>query len=399
MIKSTFCPLPFIHLATHPIGTVTPCCETIMTNGKSTAQINGKNLLLGHSTISEIFNTEVFKKTRTEMLSNRRPDICSNCYHKDDLNVASKRQISLEEFPQEYKKWKKVCKEDGEISNVQFEYIELRLGNTCNLKCMTCNPFSSSKWNEDVEVFEGTDFSQDYFKLEDKSHWYKDSKFYDELLSHCRSLKKININGGEPTIINMHFYFLELLIKNGLAQNIELEYFINLTNIPDLLISLWKHFKRVHVNVSIDDIGKRNDYIRYGSNWEIIEESLKKLLNLNHNITISITQSVSLLNVANLNAMKKYSLIMGIPLSFNFVRYPSFFHVANLPLDLKETYFQNAYLLNIEEKESLKAEMFCNYSQLNRDLFLKYCEFIKILDKKRGIDIVDFLPEWRELIR
>ena len=35
--KKPFCVLPWIHLATHPIGTVTPCCVADMTNGVSTA--------------------------------------------------------------------------------------------------------------------------------------------------------------------------------------------------------------------------------------------------------------------------------------------------------------------------------------------------------------------------
>ena len=37
--KRAFCVLPFIHLATHPIGTVTPCCVTDMKDGVSTAAV------------------------------------------------------------------------------------------------------------------------------------------------------------------------------------------------------------------------------------------------------------------------------------------------------------------------------------------------------------------------
>ena len=35
--NKSFCVLPWIHLATHPIGTVTPCCITDMKDGVSTA--------------------------------------------------------------------------------------------------------------------------------------------------------------------------------------------------------------------------------------------------------------------------------------------------------------------------------------------------------------------------
>ncbi len=42
MESKSFCVLPFIHLATHPIGTVTPCCITDMENDMSTAKKDGE---------------------------------------------------------------------------------------------------------------------------------------------------------------------------------------------------------------------------------------------------------------------------------------------------------------------------------------------------------------------
>jgi len=48
MDSKSFCVLPWIHLATHPIGTVTPCCITDMTNSVSTAaHPDGRHLFLG----------------------------------------------------------------------------------------------------------------------------------------------------------------------------------------------------------------------------------------------------------------------------------------------------------------------------------------------------------------
>ena len=34
----TFCPLPWLHLGTHPHGGVTPCCISDMTAGKNRAR-------------------------------------------------------------------------------------------------------------------------------------------------------------------------------------------------------------------------------------------------------------------------------------------------------------------------------------------------------------------------
>ena len=43
-----FCPLPWIHLGTHPHGGVTPCCISDMTAGKNRATIETV-LIIGSS--------------------------------------------------------------------------------------------------------------------------------------------------------------------------------------------------------------------------------------------------------------------------------------------------------------------------------------------------------------
>ena len=37
-MSKTFCPLPWMHLGTHPHGGVTPCCISDMTAGKNRAR-------------------------------------------------------------------------------------------------------------------------------------------------------------------------------------------------------------------------------------------------------------------------------------------------------------------------------------------------------------------------
>lgn len=145
-------------------------------------------------------------------------------------------------------------KENGDLVNVNYKYIELRLGTVWNLKCITCNPFSSNRWNEDVKIFKGTEFEKQYFKNNDKTEWYRSTEFYDDLIKHTPKLEEVWINGGEPTLIKEHSYFLQKLIDNGVAKNVNLHYSINLTRIPDTFIEIWKQFKKVRLSLSIDDL-------------------------------------------------------------------------------------------------------------------------------------------------
>ena len=87
-----------------------------------------------------------------------------------------------------------------------------------------------------------------------KVEWYRDTNFYDELYSKCNGLQEIWINGGEPTLIKEHGYFLEKFINDGTSKDIDLHYSLNCTQFPDYFIELWKNFRNIRIHLSIDDI-------------------------------------------------------------------------------------------------------------------------------------------------
>src|SRR6056300_1552353 len=93
-----FCVLPFIHLATHPIGTVTPCCITDMENDMSTAKKGEDNLFLDKDSLSDISNSENFKTIRRKMLNNEFPSECKTCYYYEKNKIFSKRMESNHKF-------------------------------------------------------------------------------------------------------------------------------------------------------------------------------------------------------------------------------------------------------------------------------------------------------------
>jgi hypothetical protein len=66
--NTSFCTLPWIHLATHPSGTVSPCCITDMENGVSMAKKNGQNLFLKENTLEEITNALDSNKVATGII-------------------------------------------------------------------------------------------------------------------------------------------------------------------------------------------------------------------------------------------------------------------------------------------------------------------------------------------
>ena len=151
---STFCPLLFQHLATHPHGGVTHCCIADHRDAISSSRDNNENghryYNLNQDTVHDTMNSESFCKARLEVLDNKKPQACMRCYNEEDKGMQSKRLGEIKNYPNYTQDVaQSVTDADGYIQDVQLDFVELRLGNTCNVACRTCNPASSSKWRND----------------------------------------------------------------------------------------------------------------------------------------------------------------------------------------------------------------------------------------------------------
>jgi hypothetical protein len=362
-----------------------------MTNDMSTAKKDGFNLFLDKDSLLDITNSENFNDVRKKMINGEFPSQCKTCYFHEKNNVYSKRMESNLKFKHLIDHSYANTNEDGSLKELDYRYIELRLGTVCNLKCVTCNPFSSNRWNQDVSIFKGTEFEKNYFKSEIRTEWFRSTRFYDELYEKCSKLEEVWINGGEPTLIREHGYFLQKLIDSGRSKDINLHYSINMTDIPDDFIKIWKQFKQVRLHLSIDDLEERNDYIRYGAKWEIIYKNFLKIIKYRNIFKLEVCQTVSCLNIFNIDKFKEFTNKYNLVVAHNYVHHPSFQHVSILPDELKEQLLNNINHLNEFELERLKTELYSNEEENGIN---KFINFIKLLDKKRNVYIGDYLKEW-----
>lgn len=380
----TICALPFTHISTHPNGLVTPCCIANYDNGISFSRTKGKLLTLGQDSVEDIMNSQSFVELRKKMLNGEKPIECIGCYKVEESGLRSKR------IEENYKYLHKV-KLNDKLPNIQLKFIELRLGNVCNVKCLTCNPMSSSKWVEDVKKFSEV-IDKDHYNYEEfKSSWYKDKEWYDDLLTHCDELEEIYINGGEPTLIKEHFYFLEKLVEMGKSKDVCLIYNINCTNLPDKFLDLLHQFKHVKLQLSIDDLGERNYYIRYPSVWEDVFNNYAKLKKEPFEITI--TQTISILNVCNVLNFKQF--FQGEQIDYNFVTSPSHLHVSNLDNRLRDLALSQIEHLNQHDKDRFIFEM--NSKPYDEELYQRSIRFINMMDKIRTLNIENYLKEYEAI--
>jgi len=301
-MSKTFCPLPWIHLGTHPQGGVTPCCVSDHSHGQNRARnftdIGEQFLTLNDSTITEHMNSDYFKKLRLQFLNGEIPRACRRCFEEEENGIHSKRITESFNFPDAtFEKASSVTEEDGAIP-IDLKFVELRLGNVCNLKCITCNPASSSRWMPDYKkVVEKINIvDKTYLNIDqDKDfNWAEDEQFYEDLYNSAPNMEVLYINGGEPTLIESHWNYVRKLVESGRSKDIIIWYNINMTTLPDFAIDLWKEFKEARIHPSIDCLEERNSYIRFPSKWDTITKNLEKLLEADLNVRI--TQTVSAYN-------------------------------------------------------------------------------------------------------
>ena len=392
-MNDSFCVLPWIHLATHPNGGCSLCCRSNHTNAISWAKKHdSQNLvMLDNDSLEDIINSDKFVEVRQAMLEGKRTVECEGCWYDEDNGIKSKRQYENE-------RWAHIIDElekSAYISRPNYRYIELRLGNICNNACLTCNSYSSSKWYPDEKRISK---ELSWFKLRpvENFKWFENPEFYDELTKYSEGVEEIYINGGEPTLIKAHFRYLENLISNGTAAKVHLVYSLNMMDIPDNLIELWKSFKQVTVNASIDDYDTRNYYIRYPTQWDETVTSIEKL-NKVDNVKWHVTQTVSILNILTLDVLntwleKNYNKIPH----HNYVLYPDYLSLAALPDSYKNKIREYyADKLHDWQRNELYAKLDIAHEP---ELLTKASQFIKAVDRSRNLDYKNYIPELGEIL-
>ena len=332
-MSKTFCVMPWINVSTDPDGTIKPCCISRDVIKKS----DGTPYNLGHDKIEDFFNSPDFVNIREKMLKGEKVDGCSQCYQLEDYGLQSKRFFTNRSFPQHMNKTNTVVDPYTDI-----EYFDLRFGNLCNLKCRSCIPLNSSQL--DKQVIENPKLKKFYrqsgFSI---NEWYETLTYEENVYSRLEKLSMLYITGGETTLVKKNFDLLHKLVNEGHSKNIALIINSNMTNDKSLFYDLISQFKRVLFFVSIDGVGKIQEYIRYPSNWEQISSNFTKVVERKtDNLTIKVAPVVQIMNLGNLPELfeycesfnRKYNKLT-VEIFLNILENPYYLSLVNLPLDYK----------------------------------------------------------------
>jgi len=325
-----FCILPWVSIEASPVGTVRPCCladDEILDNA-------GNKFELSTANFADIQNSNHMRSLREQFLASKQPQTCRKCWNEERGGRTSKRMHTLNRLKHS------IADTEWTADAKPLMFLDLKLGNICNLKCRICGSWSSSQFAaEEINQLprEEQKSSHAYQMLRAGAWPRENAQFWQQIDSVLTDIRYIEFTGGEPFMIDEHFDMLQGIIDRGTADQVEIHYNTNGTQWPKRGEAIWRHFKTVEIAFSIDDIGERFEYQRSNANWQEVCANLDRFRDLKEchkNIVLQICTTVNVFNVRYLDQVAQW--IDQNKESFNFVYWNMmhdawYFSIATLP--------------------------------------------------------------------
>jgi organic radical activating enzyme len=301
MTDKLWCPIPWSHIAVKSNGALRICSHSQSGGNKNTLlEKDGQTLRIDN--ISEALNSDTLKEVRLQFLNNEWPEQCRRCKIEQESGKRSRNQWEATMYDFTREDAESITLPDGAVTEQRVLSMDLRLGNKCNLQCIMCYPGESNQWYKIQEQITGSKvFMIDNVTYSTDGHdhfeWCDQEEYYQLLTKNAKYVQKIKFGGGEPWLVKQHLTLLRNLLDQGLAKNIELEYSINMTILPQVFLRTIDQFKFVKLCCSVDGYGEVNEAIRYPTKWSVIEENLNFVDNAPSNVEVFTSTTVSILNI------------------------------------------------------------------------------------------------------
>jgi len=341
--QKIFCNTPWYEAHIYWDGSLGICCQ------ESRKLSTDPKHNISNMSLTEWFNSEPVREFRKSLLEDNPTDICSRCYHEEDMGGTSRRHRANQKsviftrtaFQDSFKQSPgiehfKLSEDDGVTDTLPID-LHVDLGNYCNLACKMCFSRASStiavqnvKWGlEDHRQYLGNDWTRD------EVVW---NRFLNELLS-IPKLKNIHFMGGETLLTKRFEDLVDFFILHK-RFDLCFSFVSNGTTYNQQLIDKLKSFTRVGIEISIETATKHNNYVRQGTDTDVVLDNIKKYKENCDSSSISVTvrPAIGLLSIGKYYTLLEYCLENKLMVKSLLVTYPRFLDVSILPKEIKQLY-------------------------------------------------------------
>jgi MoaA/NifB/PqqE/SkfB family radical SAM enzyme len=362
-MSDTFCVNPWLSVHSKLNQGYNPCCLYNKTYRKS---------------IEEYVTSDELAETKSKLSSGIQVKECNICWQHEQQGLVSKRQ-------RDNKTYQKLF----QLNPDNFVEYYVRLGNHCNIRCTTCNETFSTGWLSENKKY-GTSNGKAFILKEDHEIW-------QYMIDNSHTIAAIEFIGGEPfmMLIEKQGEFLYELIRKNDAKHIRLKYNTNGTKIPSSLVKLWGSFREVELNISMDGVGERFEYLRFPAVWNDFIANLAYYQSLPmSNLKITIMHTLSVMNLGYVQETIDFCKQQKVNLFLNLLEYPMHYNMFNFGPNVTNWLCDRIKDINDDTIKNVYNSLI-----VKEQFDTSFQKTVSVLDQRRGTNFNKCFPELLEMIR
>ena len=408
-----------------PTGFVTYCCKHDFNYTPKIEDFkHGKDFL----------NNEYLNEMKKNLLASKKINVCESCWRSEAKDEQSWRQTEGV-IPEKFNNV------DTLSSNEQFfTMVALYFDNTCDMKCVYCSPGLSSQWESEINNIKKNKIktkytSNDRFEVNHNKDIYalriqRIHEFLEALGENAgKNQEYINLTilGGEPLLspeirdsnflkyidsfykyADKDFSLIFTIHTNGNTPKKVLDRFLRDVK------SAKEKYKNFHLKiiVSIDTVGKSSEYIRSGSNWELIKSNIDTYCSTPLVDQIGFSPTLTIFSITTLNDIINYwielsrqhnlKINMSVGLAYHpFFMNPYFLTKEYVPyiekalsniIDNKECFTDISLKLLTDRLNNLMTKLKLNTS-VNDEVAKALNDFLDYTKQIRNQDAYEYIPK------
>lgn len=402
--KSTFCAAPWFQIRNENSGQYRSCCEI----DHSRSNFQGDKIFSWPEHLPNSWNNSDYVQYLRKELTNGTPlPECHKCWKKEAAGQQSLRQIinrtvtNNQDFDSSW--LKSYFRHKHDHSSDFLLSADVKITNLCNFGCVMCDPESSSylyqQWSQNKShpvIKKRLQILPTHY-LESVRDSYISRTNYD-LLEHMldQEPRYLKILGGEPLIDPR---LMKVLCSQSSDRKSKIKLYITTNGSQDLVKAHEKlqGYREINWIISLESVGKLQDYARKGSNWSIIEKNIDDFIKKNGNTHLYLAYVIQSLTLMGLPDLLSWAHDRGVSVSTNLVVNPDFLGIKSLPTEMKKNLIEKLKAVvdlprPLQHQTSIDVNGLCgliNSTDHDRSA---------LQDLREWVDWYDPEQQWREII-
>ena len=318
MTDKIFCVAPFVESFISTQGYTKLCCVSKQINHQDFGQFDWYN--------------DQLTETRRLFNQGKWPQECVNCRIAEAQGGRSTRQSFNQRFSDHYRE---LMANPTDRPPPAHSY-QIRMGNRCNLRCVMCDSESSDMIGRAQQIYQNDTGITPPDPIWPPHSVDQETATIDQILGHAEHIQQLELNGGEPFIMPNVIHCLNQLVTQGHADHIDLSITTNGTVLRPQWVTEWlNRFRSVLIQLSVDAVESRAEYVRYGHRWHTITrriQDFRSAITADSAIELLVTPTVHAATVSEIPRVWAWCHAMGLGVPcYHPVYSPEWLHPGRVP--------------------------------------------------------------------